>query len=214
MKLKLLVLITFVSFATQTLAEESVVIDSSTLGQQPTAADTNGDVPVQQTDAPNAAPPVDAEANKERVLKSGKLSTRQRTAVVKAELTESNKQESDNYLALNRDKQGVRSLASGVQYEVLKAGKGRKPNDASVLECRFRGTLTDGTEFDKSDGNKPVAVYVSAFLPGLREAVKLMPAGSKWQITIPPQLAYGDRGNRGVGPNAVVIYEMEIFNVK
>jgi FKBP-type peptidyl-prolyl cis-trans isomerase FklB len=74
--------------------------------------------------------------------------------------------------------------------------------------------LINGTTVDKSDAKKPSSLRVAGFLEGLKQAVKLMPTGSKWEIVIPPQLAYGAFGNRGVGPNAVLVYEMEILGVK
>jgi len=82
------------------------------------------------------------------------------------------------------------------------------------VRCRYKGTLIDGSAIDRSDDRKPSSLHVSGFVQGLREAVTLMPTGSKWQIVIPPQLAYGARGYHAVGPNAVVIYEMEILGVK
>jgi FKBP-type peptidyl-prolyl cis-trans isomerase len=80
--------------------------------------------------------------------------------------------------------------------------------------CRYKGTLIDGSSFDKPDAKKPLTLAVAGLLPGLREAVKLMTTGAKWQIVIPPQLGFGARGSQGVGPNAVLIYDIEIISVK
>jgi FKBP-type peptidyl-prolyl cis-trans isomerase len=80
--------------------------------------------------------------------------------------------------------------------------------------CRYKGYLVDGSTFDKTDERRPSLMNVAGFVPGLREAVKLMPTGSKWEIVVPPELGFGPVGNRGVGGNAVVIYQMEILSVK
>jgi FKBP-type peptidyl-prolyl cis-trans isomerase len=101
-----------------------------------------------------------------------------------------------------------------VQYKIMRAGQGKKPAEDSVVRCRFKGKLVDGSIIDKSDNKKPSSMHVSGLVEGLKEAVKLMPAGSKWEIVVPPQLAYGTFGNRGVGPNAVLVYEMEILGIK
>jgi FKBP-type peptidyl-prolyl cis-trans isomerase FklB len=210
MKLQWAVLLTLGLLTIQANAEEAVVIDAGMVGEVSgaIAVDVNTS---SQVDAGNVS---QADANRERILKGGKMSARQKHEMAKAELSDSNKQQGEIFLAANKVKQGVVSLASGVQYKVLRAGQGRMPTDTSVVVCRYRATLIDGTEFDKSEAKKSVALSVVAFLPGLKEAVKLMSAGSRWQIVIPPQLAYGELGDRGVGPNAVLIYDMEIISIK
>jgi len=101
-----------------------------------------------------------------------------------------------------------------VQYRILTAGSGKRPTDASSVLCRYKGTLIDGTAFDKADGKTPVALRVAGLLPGLREAVKLMPVGSRWEVVFPPQLGYGARGSEGVGPNAVLTYVVELVGIQ
>jgi FKBP-type peptidyl-prolyl cis-trans isomerase FklB len=152
-------------------------------------------------------------ANKAQLLKGGKMSPRQRSELVKADLVETNQQAGDTFLAKNKLRRGVVSLPSGVQYRILKAGSGKKPTEESSVRCRYQGTLTDGSSFDKAEDKKPVVMHVAGFLPGLKEAVKLMPVGSKWEVFIPPQLAYGSQGSHGVGPNAVLIYVIEIVGI-
>lgn len=218
MKLKIILLVSLVSLAIQAGAEEAIVIDSGMLGEQPSATTPEINA-IQQGEASEssqagAATVSQADANKERILKGGKMSARQKAAIVKAEISDSNKQLGEAFLASNKTMPGVVSLASGVQYKILRVVQGRKPTEASVVACRYQGTLIDGTVFDKSETKKSVDLSVSGFLPGLKEAVLLMPAGSKWQIVIPPQLAYGELGGRGVGPNAVLIYDMEIVKIK
>jgi FKBP-type peptidyl-prolyl cis-trans isomerase len=208
MKTKWILVFAFSLLGFQASADQPLVIDAQSIGEAPAASGTN---------APSAQPDPQAEANaanKEQFLKGGRMSPRERAAVAKAEIAETNKVAGDNFLAGNKSKPGVISLPSGVQYKVLRAGKGRKPTAENMVRCRYKGTLTDGSVIDKSDEKKPVSMLVGGFLAGLREAVMLMPTGSKWEIVIPPQLAYGQFGNRGVGPNAVLIYEMEILGVK
>jgi FKBP-type peptidyl-prolyl cis-trans isomerase FklB len=152
-------------------------------------------------------------ANKELLLKGGKISPRQKAELVKAEKADANQQGTVNYLAANKVKPGVVTLASGVQYKVLKAGAGKRPTDANSVRCRYQGTLVDGTGFDKADDKAPTVLRVAGMLPGLQEAVKLMPVGAKWEVVVPPELAYGAKGNHGVGPNAVLIYVIEIAGI-
>jgi len=128
---------------------------------------------------------------------------------------EENRKAGEAFLAGNKAKDGVVTLPSGLQYKVLKAGDGRKPSDADMVECRYRGTLIDGTEFDRSDpAGQPATFKVAGVIPGWREALKLMPVGSKWQLFIPPQLAYGAIGSGPIGPNATLIFELELLAVK
>ena len=124
-----------------------------------------------------------------------------------------NKKKGEAFLAENKAKADVVTLPSGLQYKILKAGEGRKPTEADTVECRIRGTLIDGTEFENS-GASPGTFKVSEVIPGWREALKLMSVGSKWQLFIPPQLAYGQRGSGRIGPYETIIYEIELVNVK
>jgi FKBP-type peptidyl-prolyl cis-trans isomerase FklB len=133
-----------------------------------------------------------------------------------AKAAEDNKKAGESFLAENKKKEGVVTLPSGLQYKVLKAGDGKKPTDTDTVECNYRGTHIDGTEFDSSyRTGQPATFKVAGVIPGWREALKLMPVGSKWQIFVPSQLAYGTRGKPGsVGPNAALIFEVELLAIK
>jgi len=127
-----------------------------------------------------------------------------------------NKQAGIVFLAENKGKEGVVTLPSGLQYKILKAGDGKTPAASDTVECHYRGTLLDGTEFDSSyRRGEPAKLTLTAIISGWREALLLMPVGSKWQIFVPAQLAYGERGNgRDIGPNATLVFEMELLAIK
>jgi FKBP-type peptidyl-prolyl cis-trans isomerase len=130
-------------------------------------------------------------------------------------LAEINKKQGELFLAENKTKEGVVALPDGLQYKILKAGDGRKPADTDTVECNYRGTLLDGTEFDSSKSGQPSVFKVSAVIPGWREALKLMPVGSRWRLFIPPELAYGIQGvGKDIGPNQMLIFEAELLAVK
>jgi UDP-GlcNAc:undecaprenyl-phosphate/decaprenyl-phosphate GlcNAc-1-phosphate transferase len=137
-------------------------------------------------------------------------------AEIRKAIGEKNKEEGDAFLAENKKKEGVVTLPSGLQYKVLKEGDGKKPTDTDSVECNYRGTLVNGIEFDNSyRTGKAAALKVSAVMPGWVEALKLMPVGSKWLLFIPSQLAYGERGaGFQIGPNATLIFEVELLAIK
>jgi FKBP-type peptidyl-prolyl cis-trans isomerase FklB len=134
-----------------------------------------------------------------------------------AEQAEKNKNAGDTFLAANKSKEGVVTLPSGLQYKILKAGTGRKPTLDDTVVCHYRGTLIDGTEFDSSYGrNEPATFPVKGVIKGWTEALQLMPVGSKWQLFIPSDLAYGSRGAGGgrIPPNAALVFEVELVSIK
>ncbi len=138
-----------------------------------------------------------------------------RQAQAKMMAAADNKKKGEAFLAENKTKKGVVTLPSGLQYKILKAGDGKKPTEADTVECHYRGTLINGTELDKSEAGKPTTFKVTGVIPGWREALQLMPVGSKWQLFIPPHLAYGERGADGrIGPNATLIFEVELLAIK
>jgi FKBP-type peptidyl-prolyl cis-trans isomerase len=140
----------------------------------------------------------------------------QKQAAAMKVAAEDNKKKGDAFLAENKTKEGVVTLPSGLQYKILQAGKGKTPTDSDKVECNYRGSLINGTEFDSSfRRGQPATFNVTGVIPGWREALKLMPAGSKWQLFVPPQLAYGERGaGRDIGPNATLIFDLDLIAVK
>jgi FKBP-type peptidyl-prolyl cis-trans isomerase len=109
----------------------------------------------------------------------------------------------------------VTSLPSGVQYKVLQAGGGRTPTASDTVVCHYRGTLVDGTEFDDSrKRGKPATLALGKVIQGWQQALPLMPAGSKWQIVVPPDLGYGSRGTRGIPPGSTLVFEVELLEVR
>ena len=132
------------------------------------------------------------------------------------ELAEKNKTEGEAFLAQNKSAEGVVTLPSGLQYKILKEGAGEKPKPTDTVVCHYRGTLIDGTEFDSSiKRNEPATFAVGGVIKGWTEALQLMPVGSKWQLFVPSSLGYGERGaGRQIGPNAVLIFEVELISIK
>jgi FKBP-type peptidyl-prolyl cis-trans isomerase len=129
---------------------------------------------------------------------------------------ESNKKEGDAFLAANKGKEGVVTLPSGLQYKVLTAGTGPKPTASDSVVCNYRGTLIDGTEFDSSyKRGQPTTFPVGGVIKGWTEALQLMPVGSKWQLFVPSELAYGAQGaGANIGPNSTLIFEVELLSIQ
>jgi FKBP-type peptidyl-prolyl cis-trans isomerase FklB len=156
----------------------------------------------------------DEEMNK--VLTAYQTELRQKAMEAKKTAAENNRKEGEAFLVENKKKEGVVTLPSGLQYKVLKAGTGKKPGPEDMVEVHYRGALINGSEFDSSHkGGKPIMFKVTGVIPGWTEALKLMPAGSKWQLFIPSHLAYGERGSGAlIGPNSTLIFEVELLAVK
>jgi FKBP-type peptidyl-prolyl cis-trans isomerase FklB len=129
---------------------------------------------------------------------------------------EMNKKESVEFLAANKAKDGVVTLPSGLQYKILTAGTGPKPTASDTVVCNYRGTLISGTEFDSSyKRGQPASFPVNGVIKGWTEALQLMPVGSKWQLFVPSDLGYGDRGaGADIGPGATLIFEVELLSIQ
>jgi FKBP-type peptidyl-prolyl cis-trans isomerase FklB len=127
-----------------------------------------------------------------------------------------NKKEGDAFLAANKGKDGVVTLPSGLQYKIIKEGTGPKPTTNDTVMCNYKGTLIDGKEFDSSyKRGQPATFPVGGVIKGWTEALQLMPVGSKWQLFIPSDLAYGDRGaGADIGPGSTLIFEVELMSIE
>jgi FKBP-type peptidyl-prolyl cis-trans isomerase FklB len=131
------------------------------------------------------------------------------------EAGEANKKEGESFLAENKGKEGVVTLPSGLQYKILKEGTGPKPTASDSVVCNYQGTLINGTEFDSSyKRGQPATFPVTGVIKGWTEALQLMPVGSKWQLFIPSDLAYGEPGRPGIEPNSTLIFEVELLSIE
>jgi FKBP-type peptidyl-prolyl cis-trans isomerase len=133
-------------------------------------------------------------------------------------VADGNKKEGADFLEANKTKEGVVILPSGLQYKILTEGTGPKPTATDSVSCNYRGTLINGTEFDSSyKRGQPATFQVNGVVKGWTEALQLMPVGSKWQLFVPSDLGYGDRGadpRSGIGPGATLIFEVELLSIQ
>ena len=134
---------------------------------------------------------------------------------LQAEQVKLNKEAGEEFLRVNKEKAGVVTLPSGLQYEILTKGTGAKPKATDSVKCHYHGTLINGTVFDSSvQRGEPATFGVSQVIPGWVEALQLMEAGSKWRLFIPSELAYGERGaGEAIGPNSTLIFEVELLDI-
>jgi FKBP-type peptidyl-prolyl cis-trans isomerase FklB len=157
-----------------------------------------------------------SEEESRRILADYNRDLKLKQAKIKQETAEKNRKDGLEYLKANKVKEGVVTTASGLQYKILKAGNGKKPTEEDSITVRYRGTLLDGTVFDSTDRiGYPVTINLKdSVIAGWSEALKLMPAGSKWQVVVPSEIGYGETGaGRDIGPNATLIYEIELIAV-
>ncbi|WP_439183534.1 FKBP-type peptidyl-prolyl cis-trans isomerase [Carboxylicivirga taeanensis] len=147
------------------------------------------------------------EANQTLQQFFGELQAKQAEAAIQA---------GKDFLNENAKKEGVVTLESGLQYEVITEGNGAKPTAADQVECHYHGTLIDGTIFDSSvQRGEPATFPVSGVIQGWVEALQLMPVGSKWRLFVPSNLAYGERGaGQHIGPHTTLIFEVELLAIK
>jgi FKBP-type peptidyl-prolyl cis-trans isomerase len=185
------------------LKARSVDIDPA-LFEQGLRAALAGAVPLLTTDEAKAA------------IAELQMSMVARQASVAKAVGEKNKAEGEAFIAANKAKEGVVTLPSGVQYKVLTAGTGEKPTVDSTVVCQYRVALTDGKEVDSSYKRGQAATLpVKTVIKGWSEALQLMPVGSRWQVVIPPDLAYGERGaGPDIGPNATLVVELELVSIQ
>jgi FKBP-type peptidyl-prolyl cis-trans isomerase FklB len=150
-----------------------------------------------------------------QIISAFQKETAEKQAVKMKAVAEKNKREGDDFLATNKKKEGVKTLSSGLQYKVIKDGKGQTPKLTDTVTTNYRGTLIDGTEFDSSyKRGQPAKFPVNDVIFGWKEALQLMKVGSKWQLFIPSNLAYGERGAGNViGANQTLVFEIELISI-
>jgi FKBP-type peptidyl-prolyl cis-trans isomerase FklB len=167
-------------------------------------------------DAMSGAKPQMSEDELKQVITGLQAEMRQKQMQAQEAAAAENKNKGDAFLAENGKKDGVVTLPDGLQYKVLTAGQGKKPGETDTVMCNYKGTFVDGTEFDSSaQAGKPVPFEVKNVIPGFKEVLQLMPVGSKWQVFVPSNLAYGERGAGGViGPNATLVFEIELVSIQ
>lgn len=151
--------------------------------------------------------PADIQATLTRIQKQREIEI--------AKLAETNQAAGQKFLAANKDKSGVKTLPSGVQYKVIKPGAGASPKASDTVEVHYRGMLIDGTEFDSSySRGQPASFPVNGVIKGWQEALQAMKEGAHWQIVVPAELAYGENGAGGaIGPDATLIFDVELLRI-
>jgi len=156
------------------------------------------------------------EEEAQAVLKEVQTEVQKQQQEKMKEASDKNKSEGEAFLAANKGKDGVVTLPDGLQYKILTAGTGPKPASTDSVVCNYRGTLINGTEFDSSyKRGQPATFGVSQVIKGWTEALQLMPVGSKWQLFIPSNLAYGARGaGAEIGPDSTLIFEVELLSIQ
>jgi FKBP-type peptidyl-prolyl cis-trans isomerase FklB len=150
------------------------------------------------------------------VVNSFMMKNQEKAMAEEAKKYEPNKLEGDKFLSDNKKRNGVVTTASGLQYEVIKAGDGPKPTASDKVKTHYHGTLIDGSVFDSSvNRGEPVTFPVGGVIPGWVEALQLMPVGSKWKLYIPQNLAYGPRGaGEKIKPYSALVFEVELISIE
>jgi FKBP-type peptidyl-prolyl cis-trans isomerase len=167
-------------------------------------------------DAHDGNQPLLSDAEIEAELKILQTQANQKRDADLQKAGEANMKAGEAFLAANKAKDGVVTLPSGLQYKILTTGTGAKPTASDTVVCNYSGTLINGTEFDSSyKRGKPAEFPVGGVIKGWTEALQLMPVGSKWQLVVPSELAYGSRGAGGaIGPNETLVFEVELISIK
>ncbi len=167
-------------------------------------------------DALVGANPLMTDQEASTVLQQVQTEVREKAAAKRQQIEEENKADATAFFAQNKNKPGVVTLPSGLQYKIITAGTGPKPKATDTVVCNYRGTLLDGKEFDSSyKRGEPATFPVSGVIKGWTEALQLMPVGSKWELYVPSDLAYGERGaGEDITPGSALIFEVELLSIK
>ncbi len=167
-------------------------------------------------DALVGANPLMTDQEASTVLQQVQTEVREKAAAKRQQIEEENKADATAFFAQNKNKPGVVTLPGGLQYKIITAGTGPKPKATDTVVCNYRGTLLDGKEFDSSyKRGEPATFPVSGVIKGWTEALQLMPVGSKWELYVPSDLAYGERGaGEDITPGSALIFEVELLSIK
>ena len=167
-------------------------------------------------DALAGSKPLLTDQEAQSVMTALQADLRKKQELQQQQAADTNKKEGEAFLAANKTKEGVVALPSGLQYKILQEGTGPKPAVTDTVVVNYRGTLLNGTEFDSSYKRGQSAAFgVGQIIKGWTEALQLMPVGSKWQLFIPSDLAYGARGaGRDIGPNSTLVFEVELLSIQ
>jgi FKBP-type peptidyl-prolyl cis-trans isomerase FklB len=167
-------------------------------------------------DAMSGSKPAMTEAEARTVITAFREQMMKKQQADAQKIGDANKQAGEKFLAENKTKDGVVTLPSGLQYKIIKQGDGPKPTAGDTVVTNYRGTLINGTEFDSSyKRGEPATFPVGQVIKGWTEALQLMPVGSKWQLFIPSNLAYGERSPGGeIGPNSTLVFDIELLSIQ
>jgi FKBP-type peptidyl-prolyl cis-trans isomerase FklB len=150
-----------------------------------------------------------------QILADYQTKMRQQNQVNRQKATLDNKKTGDAFLADFKAKPGVQATPNGLLFKILTLGSGNKPTEADQVEVAYRGALTNGRVFDATPAGRPATLKVGSLIAGWKQALAMMPAGSKWQVVVPPELAYGERGvGNDIGPNEVLVFDVELIAIK
>lgn len=156
-----------------------------------------------------------SQADAQNIMRDFNMRMQQKQQEERNEAGRANLQEGQEFLQENKNKEGVITTESGLQYKVLEEGDGPTPSATDTVRVHYRGTTIDGNEFDSSYSRGEPAVFpVNGVIRGWTEALQLMSVGSKYKLFIPSDLAYGERGTRNIEPNSVLIFEVELLGIE
>lgn len=166
-------------------------------------------------DAVNGNDPAVPEEEMQAVLQQMQEQMRQQQMEQFRQVAQQNKEEGEAFLAENADKKGIEVTSSGLQYRIIEEGEGDTPALDDTVVAHYRGSLPDGLEFDSSFARgEPATFQVESVIKGWQEALTMMKEGSKWQIFVPPELAYGEQGKRPIGPNQTLVFDLHLLEIQ
>jgi len=196
----------------RSITNQSIDINPDALGAGLKATVLGGKALLTEAEYEQAMKDFNAERQAKMQAKRAEMQAKQ--AEQAKETGDKNKKDGEAFLAENKKQPGVKTTASGLQYKIITAGTGKTPSMTDTVVTHYRGTFVDGKEFDSSyKRGEPFVTPVSNVIKGWSEALTMMPIGSKWQLFIPADLAYG-AGGRGIPPNSTLLFDMELIGIQ